>query len=58
VRAGPAGIAAFGLDVPRNPGALLLAIVLSIAALFAIGLSIAAAARSGIAARAIWAGVF
>ena len=52
------GIAAFGLEVPRNPGALLLAIVLSIAALFAIGLSIAAAARSGIAARAIGAGVF
>ena len=34
------------------------AIVLSIAALFAIGLSIASAARSGIAARAIGAGLF
>ncbi len=52
------GIVAFGLDVPKNPGALLLAIVLSIAALFAIGLSIASAARSGVAARAIGAGAF
>ena len=52
------GVAAFGLAAPRNPGALVLSIVLSIAALFAIGLSIAAAARSGIAARAIGAGVF
>ncbi len=51
-------IVAFGLDVPKNPGALVLSIVLSIAALFAIGLSIAAAARSGIAARAIGAGAF
>jgi ABC-2 type transport system permease protein len=51
-------IAAFGLGVPRNPGALALAIAGSIAALFAIGLSIAAAARSGTAARAIGAGVF
>jgi ABC-2 type transport system permease protein len=51
-------ITAFGLDVPKNPGALLLAIILSIAAMFAIGLSIAAAARSGTAARAIGAGAF
>jgi len=51
-------IAAFGLAVPKNPGALVLAIVLSIAALFAIGLCIAAAARSGIAARAIGAAAF
>jgi ABC-2 type transport system permease protein len=51
-------IAAFGLDAPKNPGALVLAIVLSTAALFAIGLSIAAAARTGTAARAIGAGVF
>jgi ABC-2 type transport system permease protein len=51
-------IAAFGLDVPKNPGALLLAIVLSIAALFAIGLCIAAVARTGIAARAIGAAAF
>jgi len=52
------GMVAFGLDVPKNPGALLLSIVLSIAALFAIGLSIASAARSGVAARAIGAGAF
>ena len=52
------GIVAFGLDVPKNPGALVLSIVLSIAALFAIGLSIASAARSGVAARAIGAGAF
>jgi ABC-2 type transport system permease protein len=51
-------ITAFGLDVPKNPGALLLAIVLSIAALFAIGLCIAAVARTGIAARAIGAAAF
>ena len=52
------GIAAFGLGVPKNPGALVLSIVLSIAALFAIGLSIASAARSGVAARAIGAAAF
>jgi ABC-2 type transport system permease protein len=52
------GIAGFGADVPKNPGALILALALSIAALFAIGLSIAAAARSGIAARALGAGTF
>ena len=51
-------IVAFGLDVPKNPGALVLSLVLSIAALFAIGLSIASAARSGVAARAIGAGAF
>jgi ABC-2 type transport system permease protein len=51
-------ITAFGLDAPKNPGALVLAIVLSIAALFAIGLCIAAAARSGTAARAIGAAAF
>jgi ABC-2 type transport system permease protein len=51
-------ITAFGLDVPKNPGALVLAIVLSIAAMFAIGLCIAAVARSGIAARAIGAAAF
>ena len=51
-------IVGFGLDVPRNPGALVLSLVLSIAALFAIGLSIASAARSGVAARAIGAGAF
>jgi ABC-2 type transport system permease protein len=53
-----ASITAFGLDVPKNPGALVLAIMLSIAAMFAIGLCIAAVARSGIAARAIGAAAF
>ena len=53
-----ASIAAFGVDVPKNPGALVLATVLSIAAMFAIGLCIAAVARSGIAARAIGAAAF
>ena len=53
-----ASIAAFGVDVPKNPGALALAVVLSIAAMFAIGLCIAAVARSGIAARAIGAAAF
>jgi ABC-2 type transport system permease protein len=48
-------IAGFGFDTPKNPGALLLAIFLSIAAVFAIGLSIASAAWSGTAARAIGA---
>jgi len=51
-------ITAFGLDVPKNPGALVLAIVLSIAAMFAIGLCIAAVARTGVAARAIGAAAF
>jgi ABC-2 type transport system permease protein len=51
-------ITAFGFDASKNPGALVLAIVLSIAALFAIGLCIAAAARSGTAARAIGAAAF
>ena len=51
-------ITAFGLDAPKNPGALVLAIVLSIAAMFAIGLCIAAVARTGVAARAIGAAAF
>jgi ABC-2 type transport system permease protein len=51
-------ITAFGLDAPKNPGALVLAIVLSVAAMFAIGLCIAAVARTGIAARAIGAAAF
>jgi ABC-2 type transport system permease protein len=51
-------IMAFGLGAPKNPGALVLAIVLSIAAMFAIGLCIAAVARTGIAARAIGAAAF
>ena len=46
-------VAGYGAIAPRNPGGLVLALVLSIAALFAIGLSIAAAARTSGAARAI-----
>ena len=48
----------YGAIAPRNPGGLVLALVLSIAALFAIGLSIAAAARTSGAARAIMALAF
>jgi len=48
----------FGVEAPKNPGALALATVLSVAAMFAIGLCIAAVARSGIAARAIGAAAF
>jgi ABC-2 type transport system permease protein len=59
----PAGIvgvsvAGYGAIAPRNPGGLVLALVLAIAALFAIGLSIAAAARTSGAARAIMALAF
>jgi ABC-2 type transport system permease protein len=46
-------VAGYGAIAPRNPGGLVLALVLSIAALFAIGLSIAAAARTSGSARAI-----
>ena len=41
-----AGLAGFGLGAPRQPGGFALALVLSIAAMFAIGLWIAAIARS------------
>ena len=47
----------FGVDAPKSPGGLLLAVVLSIAALFAIGLAIAAVARTPGAARGIMAAV-
>ena len=46
-------VAWYGAMAPRNPGGLVLALVLVIAALFAIGLSIAAAARTTGAARAL-----
>ncbi|HEY3957864.1 MAG TPA: ABC transporter permease [Streptosporangiaceae bacterium] len=39
-------VAAFGLATPQDPGALVLSLFLCVAALFAIGLSIAAVARS------------
>ena len=47
----------FGTSVPKNPGGLILAVILAIAALFAIGLSIAAVARTSAAARGIMAAV-
>jgi ABC-2 type transport system permease protein len=51
-------VAFFGQHAPGNPGGFLLAVVLSIAALFAIGLWIAAVARTSSAARGITAAVF
>ena len=41
-----AGLAGFGLGAPRQPGGFALALVLSIAAMFAVGLWITAIARS------------
>jgi ABC-2 type transport system permease protein len=51
-------VAFFGASAPKNPGGLVLALALSIAALFAIGLAIAAAAKTSGAARGIMAAVF
>jgi ABC-2 type transport system permease protein len=48
----------FGVSAPRNPGGLILAIVLSITALFTLGLTIAAVARTPGAARGIMGAVF
>jgi ABC-2 type transport system permease protein len=48
----------FGASAPKNVGGLILAIVLSIAAMFTIGLTIAAMARTAGAARGILAAVF
>ncbi len=48
----------YGASVPKNPGGLILAIVLSIAALFTIGLTIAAVAWTTAAARGIMAAAF
>ena len=47
----------FGASVPKNTGGLILAVILAIAALFAIGLTIAAVARTSAAARGIMAAV-
>jgi ABC-2 type transport system permease protein len=47
----------FGVSAPKSPGGLILAVFLAIAALFAIGLSIAAVARTSAAARGIMAAV-
>ncbi len=52
------GVAAFGLRAPQNPAGFLIASVLSATALFAIGLWIAAIARTGRAGAAIGAGFF
>ncbi|MFZ0660854.1 MAG: ABC transporter permease [Candidatus Binataceae bacterium] len=47
------GIAAFGLDAPKSILGFVVATILSIAAVFAIGLWIAAVARTSVAAKAI-----
>jgi ABC-2 type transport system permease protein len=46
----------FGIGAPQNPAAMVLSIALCMAALFAIGLAIAALARTSGAARGIMAG--
>jgi ABC-2 type transport system permease protein len=51
-------VVGYGAIAPRNPGGLVLAVALAIAALFAIGLSIAAAARTPGAARGLMALAF
>jgi len=48
----------FGAGAPKNPGGLILAVLLAIAALFTIGLTVAAVARTSSAARGIMAGAF
>ncbi|MGH3284724.1 MAG: ABC transporter permease [Streptosporangiaceae bacterium] len=48
----------FGASAPKNPGGLILAVVLAIAALFTIGLSIAAVSWTASAARGIMAAAF
>jgi ABC-2 type transport system permease protein len=48
----------FGASAPKNPAGMVLAIALTIAAMFAIGLSIAAAARTAGAARGLMAAAF
>jgi ABC-2 type transport system permease protein len=53
-----ASIAFFGQHAPANPGGFLLAVALSIAASFAIGLCIAAVAPTSSAVRGIGAAVF
>lgn len=51
-------VVAFGVSAPGNPGALVLSLLLGIAAMFAMGLTIAALARSGGVARGITAALF
>jgi ABC-2 type transport system permease protein len=52
------GVAAFGLHAPRNPGAFVIVCLLSILAMFAMGLLIAAVARTSRAAQQIGAAFF
>lgn len=51
-------VAFFGASAPKNPGGFVLALVLAIASLFAIGLLIAAAAKTSGAARGLMAAAF
>jgi ABC-2 type transport system permease protein len=51
-------IAFFGISAPRNPAGFSLTILLSIAALFAIGLAIAAVAKTAAASRGLMAATF
>jgi ABC-2 type transport system permease protein len=53
-----AGIAGFGLSAPRSVAGFVIASVLSATAMFAIGLWVAAIARTGRAAAAIGGGLF
>jgi ABC-2 type transport system permease protein len=48
----------FGTSVPKNPGGLILAVILAIAALFTIGLAIASVAWTASAARGLMAAAF
>jgi ABC-2 type transport system permease protein len=48
----------YGASAPANPGGLILALVLAIAAMFTLGLSIAAVARTANAARGIMGAAF
>jgi ABC-2 type transport system permease protein len=52
------GAAAFGAAAPRSPGGFALAFLLSVAALFAMGLWVAAVARSATAANAMGGALF
>lgn len=47
------GTLVFGVAAPKNPAALVLAMLLSIAAVFAIGLAVAALARGGVMAQTV-----
>jgi ABC-2 type transport system permease protein len=53
-----AGAAAFGVAAPRSPAGFALAFLLSVAALFAMGLWVAAVARCATAANAMGAALF